>query len=331
MSDTPTIGLAIIAKDEEVTLPHLLASIDCAFDQVCLLDTGSSDRTVDVFLDWSQSQHRELAFKVGQFEWRDDFAAARNAADDLLETDWLCWADADDEIVGATQLRTVIAQVGPDVNSVAFAYRFTVDGELRTEPAPARVEGEIGPENAMRERLHRRGAGRWHGRLHEHLAIRGKQVNVEPAIAHWVHCRNVLRPSSSRRNLEILERWSADEPDNLMPLGMLAAQAFCFGDPSAGIEHLTRYVSMRYGSFRLDASWALGELTRDYARFSSVDEAEGWFQPLITIILGRPPFGWFATDCPEPESQPPTPEVLTRQQRRAAARAEAKAALARAA
>jgi hypothetical protein len=34
--DTPSLGLAIIARDEEATLPHLLASIDAAFDQVAL-------------------------------------------------------------------------------------------------------------------------------------------------------------------------------------------------------------------------------------------------------------------------------------------------------
>jgi hypothetical protein len=96
----PTLGLALIAKNEESTLPHLLASTDGAFDQIALLDTGSTDRTVEVFEKWAKTQSNTNC-RVGHFEWRDDFAAARNAADELLDTDWLCTADCDDEIIGA--------------------------------------------------------------------------------------------------------------------------------------------------------------------------------------------------------------------------------------
>lgn len=84
MGAAPTVGLALIAKDEEEALPGLLASVEGAFDQVALLDTGSTDRTVEVFEEWSAAEKvRQPGFisTLGHFEWCDDFAAARNAAD----------------------------------------------------------------------------------------------------------------------------------------------------------------------------------------------------------------------------------------------------------
>jgi hypothetical protein len=41
---TPTVGLAVVARDEEDNLPYLLASVEGAFDQIVLVDTGSEDQ-----------------------------------------------------------------------------------------------------------------------------------------------------------------------------------------------------------------------------------------------------------------------------------------------
>jgi glycosyltransferase involved in cell wall biosynthesis len=111
MRDHPTVGLAIIARDEEASLPRLLQSISGAFDQVVLVDTGSKDGTTKVFEEWARTEaelHPGFRWIVDRFEWIDDFSAARNHADSLLTTDWLVWADADDEISGAENIRAVV-------------------------------------------------------------------------------------------------------------------------------------------------------------------------------------------------------------------------------
>lgn len=99
----PTVGLALIVRDEEEMLPGLLASIEGAFDQVVLVDSDSEDRTVEIFRDWCARTGQPHV--VDSFEWIDHFAAKRNHAHSLLTTDWTCWADADDTIVGARHLR----------------------------------------------------------------------------------------------------------------------------------------------------------------------------------------------------------------------------------
>ena len=86
-----SVSLCMIVKDEEATLPDCLESVRDVVDAMIVLDTGSSDRT------------REIAEAAGaivhSFEWGDDFAAARNAALQHVQTDWVLVLDADEVLV----------------------------------------------------------------------------------------------------------------------------------------------------------------------------------------------------------------------------------------
>lgn len=261
----PTIGLALIARDEQHTLPNLLTSIEGAFDQVAVLDTGSTDRTVEVFGKWAASEkerHPGFVSTLGHFDWCDDFAAARNAADQLLETDWWCWADCDDVIEGAEGLRPFCRGrsdqrrwCGTTDALFAFPYDLGVDG------------------NNFRARLRRAGVGQWQGRLHEVIAV--QDVRRGPEEIAWKHKKSVAaRCRSARRNREILRRWMADEPLNLRPVGMLAWSEVMSNDRSAGIELLARYIDIRWAHCEDEnekeqcdvARWVLGELETAVSR-----------------------------------------------------------------
>ena len=43
-----TVGVALIVKDEAATLPRVLDSIAAAVDEIVVVDTGSTDATVQV-------------------------------------------------------------------------------------------------------------------------------------------------------------------------------------------------------------------------------------------------------------------------------------------
>jgi glycosyltransferase involved in cell wall biosynthesis len=189
---SPTVGLALIARNEEQTLPRLLDSCETAFDQIVLLDTGSTDGTVARFQEWAASQAGTRC-DVGHFEWIDDFAAARQAAFGLLETDWWCWADCDDVLSGATSLRELARSAGPSVLGFNARYDY----------APT--------EFARHIRLARAGAVRWHGEIHEVLMVISRTGRLDDApdrIVRWSH-KPIPRDSAKprmRRDLEILER-----------------------------------------------------------------------------------------------------------------------------
>jgi tetratricopeptide (TPR) repeat protein len=85
------LSLCAIARDEENSLPRCLASVKDVVDEMIVLDTGSTDRTVAIA--------EEFGAKVYHFPWCDDFAAARNEALKYVRGEWVLVLDADEVLV----------------------------------------------------------------------------------------------------------------------------------------------------------------------------------------------------------------------------------------
>lgn len=86
----PVISLCMIAKDEEAFLEECLKSVQGLVDEIVLVDTGSTDRTVDIA--------RQYGAKVVHYAWRDDFSDARNVSLQHATGDWVLWLDADERL-----------------------------------------------------------------------------------------------------------------------------------------------------------------------------------------------------------------------------------------
>jgi glycosyltransferase involved in cell wall biosynthesis len=88
--DQPTVSLTMIVRDEEENLSNCLESVRGVFDEIVIVDTGSTDRTIEIA--------RSFGAKVFEFAWIDDFAAARNEALTHATGDYAFWLDADDVV-----------------------------------------------------------------------------------------------------------------------------------------------------------------------------------------------------------------------------------------
>jgi glycosyltransferase involved in cell wall biosynthesis len=82
------ITFSIIVKNEEKNLPKCLDSVKELVDEIVVLDTGSTDRTVEIA--------KNYGAKVHYFKWCNDFAIARNEALQYLTGDWILVLDADE-------------------------------------------------------------------------------------------------------------------------------------------------------------------------------------------------------------------------------------------
>ena len=93
----------MIVKDEEKNLSTCLESVRGVFDEIVIVDTGSTDRTIEIA--------RSFGAKVFEFAWVDSFAAARNEALSHATCDYAFWLDADDvvEPVERQKLRAFLA------------------------------------------------------------------------------------------------------------------------------------------------------------------------------------------------------------------------------
>jgi glycosyltransferase involved in cell wall biosynthesis len=88
--DFPKISLCMIARDEEAFIGDAIRSVFPIVSEVIVVDTGSVDRTKEIVT--------SLGAKVFDFQWINDFAAARNFSLTKATGDWILVLDGDEAI-----------------------------------------------------------------------------------------------------------------------------------------------------------------------------------------------------------------------------------------
>ena len=83
-----TISLCMIVKNEEKNLERCLKSYAPLMDEIIIVDTGSTDKTKEIAAKFTD--------KIYDFEWTNDFAAARNFSFEKATCDYIFSADADE-------------------------------------------------------------------------------------------------------------------------------------------------------------------------------------------------------------------------------------------
>jgi GT2 family glycosyltransferase/2-polyprenyl-3-methyl-5-hydroxy-6-metoxy-1,4-benzoquinol methylase/tetratricopeptide (TPR) repeat protein len=115
-SDQPLASLCMIVRNNEGTIGPCLESIRPWVDEMIVVDTGSTDRTLEIC--------RELGAKVFHFPWCDSFSAARNESLRHASGKWLFWMDSDDTIpeASARGLRQLLL-TGHPANVMGFVMK----------------------------------------------------------------------------------------------------------------------------------------------------------------------------------------------------------------
>jgi len=80
----------MIVKDEGNCITRCLDSVIDLVDEMVIVDTGSTDKTIDIC--------RSYNARVFNYSWDDNFAEARNFGLDKVTQDWVLWLDADEEV-----------------------------------------------------------------------------------------------------------------------------------------------------------------------------------------------------------------------------------------
>jgi tetratricopeptide (TPR) repeat protein len=238
---TPKVGVALIAKNEATRLPNLLASISGAFDYAVLVDTGSKDATVEVFNAWCTAEtelHPGFAGAWAPLPWTDDFAAPRIRADELLsewsDCAWFSWADCDDTLTGAHNLRGLAANADQSIGAFVAEYQYAHD-----------PHGNV-TCRLKRERLVRRGHGSWQGRVHEAQIVDGNAIYQPPSVCEWVH-HPEAQGRVVDRNLRILRRWLKEEPENPRVLSYVGTELMGRGKVKQAGGYFRRYLRQLSG------------------------------------------------------------------------------------
>ncbi len=84
------ISACLIVKDEIDYIEKCLQSLKQYVDEICVVDTGSTDGTIEILQKYECS--------IYHFDWCDDFAKARNFCLENAKHDWVLSIDADEHI-----------------------------------------------------------------------------------------------------------------------------------------------------------------------------------------------------------------------------------------
>ena len=154
------VSAIVLTYNEEANLPDCLASLAGWVERVFVVDSGSTDRTVQIA--------REAGATVVEHPF-EHYGAQRNWAIDTLpvESDWTLHIDADERITDELRV-SILAALGPDDRSVA-GYLVS-----RRTMFMGRWMRHGGHYPAWHLRLMRTGAGRCEDRLYDqHFYVSG--------------------------------------------------------------------------------------------------------------------------------------------------------------
>lgn len=111
-----TISLCMIVKNEEDVLARCLDSLEGLMDEIIIVDTGSTDRTKEIAARYTD--------KIYDFEWIDDFSAARNFAFSKATKEYIYSADADEVLSeeNRERFRVMKQALIPEIEIVQMKY-----------------------------------------------------------------------------------------------------------------------------------------------------------------------------------------------------------------
>ncbi len=145
MAINETISACLIAKNEAVHLPDCLSSLKGRVDEIVIVDTGSSDNTI------------ELATAAGAVvlhrPWDDDFSAPRNMGLDAATSDWILYIDADERLSAPGTGSIASLLPGHEASAARLRLQPTVGSTCYSELRLFRNDARIRFRQIMHERV----------------------------------------------------------------------------------------------------------------------------------------------------------------------------------
>jgi tetratricopeptide (TPR) repeat protein len=223
------LSLCMIVRDEQEMLPRCLQAVAAAVDEIVVVDTGSTDATIEIA--------RSFGAIVIERPWTGSFAQARNASFDAASGDWLIYLDADEVLISedAGLLRSLTARTWREA---FYLSETSYTGELD--------DGSAVVHNALRM-FRNRPEYRFEGRLHEQIFHRlpgylpERFETTDVRVEHFGYL-GVIREArqKSRRNIELLELQFAEGAPTPFLRFNLGCEYAAAGERQAALDQFER-------------------------------------------------------------------------------------------
>ena len=221
-----SVSLVMIVKNEERVLARCLDSFRNIADEIVVVDTGSTDKTKEIAARYTD--------KIYDFEWIDDFSAARNFAFSKATKDYIYSADADEVIDEENQerFRNLKLAMQPEIEIVQMIY-VNRHGFTTTE----NYEKDLRPKLYKRLR-----SFRWVEPVHESVSLLPLVFDSDIEILHM--------PESAHagRDLKIFEKTIAANGGLSERLRHMYAQELMLAGEKEDLDNAEGYFTNLVGS-----------------------------------------------------------------------------------
>ena len=210
------LSIGMIVKNEEKYLDKCLSALknltDHISSELIIVDTGSTDKTKEIALKYTD--------KVYDFEWVNDFSAARNYGLEKAKGKWFMFLDADD-----------IFSDDCDQMIKFFSYpelydnkRWNSGGYLSRNYSDVHLKNYSDFYNSRIIRM--TPDVKFQGRIHEYLEMDGEFAFFDTVVYHYGYINTAeTRAKYRERNLPMLLKEYEEHPDSIRVVSQLIDSA----------------------------------------------------------------------------------------------------------
>jgi tetratricopeptide (TPR) repeat protein len=229
----PGISLCMIVKNEEQFLGQCLQSVAGLVDEINVVDTGSTDRTVEI----AKSFGAIIEHRI----WRDDFAWARNEALAMATKRWILVLDADEELNADSRELLIGMKIVPAHILGLWVRCYNLADDYKGTGVSSHALGRFFPNNP---RI------RYRSPIHEFISLDQNITGLDCkpstiSITHHGYLKGIVHDrDKGARNLDIIKSAAEREPEEPFHWYNLGVTALICGDKPEAIRALEKMLDL---------------------------------------------------------------------------------------
>jgi glycosyltransferase involved in cell wall biosynthesis len=222
-----SVSVCMMVKNEEENLQRSLPSITELADELIVVDTGSTDKSVEICEQYNA--------KMYHHPWDNDFSKHRNQSISYATSDWIFIFDADEELLikdSIDQLKIWLGQLEDDCSSSAVVLH-----DIQKSKQAMKF-------NSVR--FFRKGAVEYRGTVHNHpVILKGEAKAVicpYVKLNHYGYDLPKEKALLKRERTEgLLLKRIEDDPDDVAAYFYLAQLYTAHNEYDEAIKYINRY------------------------------------------------------------------------------------------
>jgi len=263
----------MIVKNEEENIRLCLDSVKDDVDEIIIVDTGSTDKTVGIC--------KEYTNQVYFYKWNDDFSEARNESIKYATKDWILILDADELIPKGELIRLKDFLPGLKNNIAGLTW---LDVHVKRSELD-KVDDSYLNSNYIpsQMRTFRNKMGYYYKyALHEQLVI-GEEIIATTTFTYYHYGLHASDDARAKRNIRVVSRDLKTYPDDLYVKYNYARCLNGVGDKSKMIDAFDELIELYIRSGKIQQFLRLEDIYDDFINYLLPDEQN--YEKIKTLSL----------------------------------------------